>query len=95
MEKIETFETNEKVVILKDGKEVECDILFTFDSEDTGRSYVGYSDHSIAKNGRENIYVSSYNPNAEEIVFENITDQNELEMVQDVLMQIDKEAQKS
>ena len=46
---------NEKIVINKHGKEVECDILFTFDSEDTGKAYVGYSDHSIGANGRKNI----------------------------------------
>ena len=51
----------EKVQIEKDGKIIECDILFTFDSEDTMKSYIGYTDHSIAKNGRKNIYVSAVN----------------------------------
>ena len=43
---MEIIEENEKIVVLKDGKEVECDILFTFDSEDTGKSYIGYTDNS-------------------------------------------------
>lgn len=38
MDNIGTIDTNEKVVILKDGKEVECDILFTFDCEETQKS---------------------------------------------------------
>ena len=42
---MEIIEENEKIVVLKDGKEVECDILFTFDSEDTGKSYIGYTDN--------------------------------------------------
>ena len=50
---------NEKIQVEKDGKMVECDVLFTFDSEDTMKSYIGYTDHSIASNGRKNIYVSS------------------------------------
>ena len=51
---------NEKIQIEKDGKMVDCDILFTFDSEDTMKAYIGYTDHSIAPNGRKNIYISSY-----------------------------------
>ena len=32
---METIDRKEKIVILKDGKEVECDILFTFDCDQT------------------------------------------------------------
>lgn len=82
----------EKITILKDGKEVECDILFTFDSEDTMKAYVGYTDNSIASNGRKNIYVSSYDPLIGMGQLESITDQKELQMVQDVLEEIDRQA---
>ena len=81
-----------KIIITKDGVDIECDILFTFDSEDTKKSYVGYSDNKIAPNGRKTIYVSSYDPSKEKIELEDITDQRELNMIQDVLIRIDKEA---
>lgn len=80
---------NEKITLEVDGKEVEYDVLFTFDSEDTMKSYVGYTDHSIAANGRKNIYVSSYNPLSTEKVLEEVTDERELSMINDVLEQID------
>ena len=80
---------NEKLQMEKDGKMVECDILFTFDSEDTMKSYVGYTDHSIASNGRKNIYVSSYDPLSPTMQLEDITDQAELDMINEVLTQID------
>ena len=83
---------NEKIIIEKHGKQVECDILFTFDSEDTGKVYVGYSDHSIASNGRKNVYVSSYDPIMGIDSLEDITDERELAMVRQVLAQIDKES---
>ena len=38
---------NEKIQIEKNGKTIDCDVLFTFDSEDTMKSYVGYTDHSF------------------------------------------------
>lgn len=83
------FDINkEKVRVERNGKVIECDILFTFDSEDTMKSYVGYTDHSIASNGRKNIYVSSYNPLSDTMELEDVTDENELEMIQEVLERI-------
>ena len=83
---------NEKIQLEKDGKMVECDVLFTFDCEDTLKSYVGYTDHSIAANGRKNIYVSAYDPLKPTMELENVTDERELAMINDVLMQFDEEA---
>lgn len=82
----------EKIVIKKDGKEVSCDILFTFDCEETGKAYVGYSDNSIASNGRKNIYVSSFDPVLGYGTLEDITTDEELAMVRDVLEEIDRES---
>ncbi len=83
---------NEKIIIQKNGKTVECDILFTFDSPDTEKSYVGYSDNSFGSNGRKNIYVSSYDPILGLGTLEDITDEKELEMIHDVLIEIDKQS---
>jgi len=80
---------NEKLEIVKDGKKIECDVLFTFDSEDTMKSYIGYTDHSISSNGRKNIYVSAYNPLKPKMELEDVTDERELEMVNSVLEKID------
>lgn len=81
---------NEKIQIEKNGEIVDCDILFTFDCEDNLKSYIGYTDHSIGKNGRKNIYVSSYNPLGLKLELEDITDERELAMVNEVLMKIDQ-----
>ena len=45
---METFAERKTITIEKDGKEVECDVLFTFDSEDTLKTYIGYTDNTIA-----------------------------------------------
>ena len=81
----------EKIIMEKNGQEISCDILFAFDSEDTNKAYVGYTDHTIGKNGRKNIYVSSYDPLFGIGNLENITDEKELEMVRDVLKEIDQD----
>ena len=80
-----------KITIMKDGKPVDCEILFTFENEELQKQYVGYTDHSIGTNGRKNIYISSYNPLADKKILEDIPSPEELEMVQDVLNQIAEE----
>lgn len=82
---------NEKLIIESDNEKIEYDVLFTFDCEATKKSYIGYSDNTVAPNGRKTIYVSSYNPLNKQIVLEDITNQKELDMIQDVLNQIDSE----
>lgn len=83
---------NEKVLMTRDNQTIECDVLFTFDSEDTMKSYVGYTDHTFAKNGRKNIYVSSFNPLNPKAELEDIKDPLELEMINEVLVKIDEDS---
>ncbi|MBQ3307268.1 MAG: DUF1292 domain-containing protein [Bacilli bacterium] len=82
---------DEKILMEKNGKEVECDVLFTFDSLDTMKSYVAYTDNTIGKNMRKNIFISSYNPFGTKLELEDVTDKKELEMINDVLLKIDQE----
>jgi len=81
---------DEKVTIERDGRTIQCDVLFTFDCEDTMKSYIGYTDHSIANNGRKNIYISSYDPLSPILQLENINDEKELRMINDVLQKLDQ-----
>lgn len=78
---------DEKIVIEKDGRDVVCDVLFSFDCEDTKKSYIGYTDNSFS-NGKKNIYVNSFDPTLEKPVLMDVVDPRELEMVDDVLEKI-------
>ena len=82
----------EKIQIDTNGEMTEYSVLFRFHSKDTMKSYIGYTDHKIASNHRKNIYVSSYNPLSQYLELENITDDKELEMIQDVLQKLYQEA---
>lgn len=76
------------ITIKKNGQEVECEVLFTFENDELKKQYIGYTDHSIGGNGRKNIYVSSYDPLLGTNKLEDITTPEELDMVRDVLNQI-------
>ena len=38
-------------VLDENGKEVTCEVLFTFDSEETGKSYIVYTDNTTDDDG--------------------------------------------
>ena len=55
-------EKNKIKVYDEQGNELVCDILFTFDNEETKKSYIVYTDNSKDKNGKIQVYASTYDP---------------------------------
>ena len=49
-------------VINSDGFEVECEVLFTFESEETGKNYIVYTDNTVDEDGNTKVYASIYDP---------------------------------
>lgn len=70
------------VVVGEDGKEVEYTILFSFESEEYEKSYVAYF-----AEGEEELFVSSYVPDAEGEGGDlgHITDEDEWDMIEEVI----------
>lgn len=54
---------NTFTVINDEGKEIVCDVLFTFDSDETKKSYVVYTDNTKDEFGNIRVYASIFNPN--------------------------------
>lgn len=46
----------------EDGRQIECDTLFMFDSPETKKSYIVYTDNSIDEEGNTKVYASIYDP---------------------------------
>ncbi len=70
------------------GKEVECEVLFTFDSDETGKSYMVYTDNSIDEEGNTRVYASIYDPNVDEIRLEPIETDKEWKIIETILEEI-------
>ena len=45
---------------------MECQVISQFKNEDTGKSYLVYTDNSRNEEGKKNMFVVSYNPDAAE-----------------------------
>jgi len=75
------------------GKEVECEVLFTFDSDETGKSYMVYTDNSVDEDGNTRVYASIYNPNQDEVKLEPIETDKEWKIIETILEEIQASAQ--
>ena len=81
-------------VINDRGEEIICDILFTFDSEETKKSYIVYTDNSKDESGNIQVFASIYDPNQENQKLEPITTEQEWKVIETILNTLQEEIKK-
>ena len=81
-----------KFAVMAGGKEIVCDILFTHHSEQTGKDYMAFTDHSKAPDGSASVFYATYDPNAESIDLAPIQTQSEWIMLREMFEQIQEDA---
>ena len=77
------------------GKNVECEPLFTFESEETGKQYVVYTDNSLDKNGNVRVFASIYNQTDKGGELLPIKSEKEWKVVETILASIQEETKKA
>lgn len=75
-----------------DGKEVEYEVLFTFDSDETNKSYMVYTDDSKDENGNIRVYASAYVPGGETTELLPIETEKEWKIIDTILKELQEEA---
>ena len=87
MEEKMTFKvTNEE------GKEVEYEVLFTFDSDETKKSYMVYTDDSKDENGNTRVFASTYVQGEEETELFPIETDKEWKIIETILKELQEDA---
>lgn len=81
-------------VMNDEGKEVECEVLFTFESEETKKNYIVYTDNTTDDEGNTKVYASIYNPDEEETRLLPIETEKEWKIIETILEEIQSEANK-
>lgn len=76
------------------GEEVVCDILFTFDSDETHKSYMVYTDHKLDDDGNIMVYASIYKPGVENQKLEPIQSEAEWKVIETILNTLQDEITK-
>ena len=74
------------------GKEVECEVLFTFESDETKKNYIVYTDNTIDEEGNTKVYASIYNPDQDETKLLPIETDKEWKIIETILEELQNEA---
>lgn len=78
-------------MVTQDGQEVTCNVLFTFDSEETKKSYIAYTDNTYEEDGSIKAYAAVYHPEDLNKGFEPIETEKEWKVVETILQTIQEE----
>ena len=76
------MENNSFTMLNEAGEEVKYDVLFTFDNEETNKSYIAYTE-------------STYDPNSSEVILGKIETENEWKVVETILNTIQQEVRQA
>jgi len=79
-------------VISDEGHEVECEVLFTFESDETKKNYIVYTDNTTDDEGNIKVYASIYNPNEEQTKLLPIETDKEWKVIETILEELQNEA---
>ena len=82
-------------VINDEGKEIECEVLFTFESDETKKNYIVYTDNTVDEEGNTKVYASIYNPNEENTTLIPIETEKEWKIIETILEELQQQARES
>lgn len=82
-------------VINDEGKEVECEVLFTFESDETKKNYIVYTDNTLDEEGNTKVYASIYNPDEDETKLLPIETEKEWKIIETILEELQNETANS
>lgn len=74
-----------------EGKEIECEVLFTFESDETKKNYIVYTDNTIDEEGNTKVYASIYNPDQDETKLLPIETDKEWKIIETILDELQNE----
>lgn len=85
---------NKFVLLDEKGQEKGYDVLFTFESEETNKNYIVYTDNSLDETGNVQVFASVYNPEDENTKLEPIETEKEWKVIETILDTLQEEVKK-
>lgn len=79
---------NTFTIVNDEGKELECDVLFTFDSDETKKSYIVYTDNTTDESGSTRVYASIYDTTGADKSLKPIESEQEWDVIENILSSI-------
>ena len=78
-------------VIRENGEQVVCDVLFTFQSDETGKNYIVYTDNSLDEEENTKVFASIYDPTGADTRLMEIETEEEWAMIEHMLLTLQQE----
>ncbi|MBQ2731240.1 MAG: DUF1292 domain-containing protein [Clostridia bacterium] len=75
-------------IINDEGEAVNCEVLFTYEHDETHKNYIVYTDDTLDENGNTKIYASIYDPNQEIRELQPIETDEEWDMIEGVIGEV-------
>lgn len=75
-----------------EGKDIEYEVLFTFDSDETKKNYIVYTDNTKDENGNTRVYASIYTPSEEVTELFPIETDKEWKIIDTILKELQEDA---
>lgn len=75
----------------ENGNEIVYDVLFTFESEETNKNYIVYTDNQKDESGNIEVYASIYYPDDPQSKLEAITTEKEWKVIETILDTLQEE----
>lgn len=90
------MEENKFKVVGENGEEIICEVLFTFESDETNKNYMVYTDNTKDKNGKTKVYASVYKTNNDNGSTELLPVETEKEwkIIETIIESVSEEAKK-
>lgn len=85
---------NQFTMIDEKGNEIVYDVLFTFESEETNKNYIVYTDQSKDEKGNIQVYASIYDPENPNSKLEPIETEKEWKVIETILETLQEEIKK-
>lgn len=82
-------------MIDENGNEIVYDVLFTFESDETHKNYIVYTDNTKDNNGNIEVYASIYDPKDPHSKLEAIETEKEWKIIETILETLQEEVKKS
>ncbi len=81
-------------MIDENGNEREYEVLFTFESEETNKNYIVYTDNTTDATGNVEVYASIYDPKNPNSKLEPIETEKEWKVIETILNTLQEEVKK-
>ena len=75
----------------EEGVEIDCEVLFTFESDETGKNYIVYTDNTVDDEGCVKVFASIYDPDEDETKLLPIETEEEWNVIETILEQLQNE----